>query len=612
MRINRSHAVAAAFMSTHIFSHCASACTNFLITRGASTDGSVFITYSADSHTLYGELYHWPAAKYLPGTKLKVYEWDTGKYLGEIDQVAETFNVIGNMNEHQVAIGETTFGGRKELSDPKAIMDYGSLMYIALQRAKTAREAIQVITDLVAKYGYYSSGESMSISDANEAWFFEIIGKGPNNKGAVWVARRIPDGYISGHANAARIRQFPLNDSENTIFSPDVISFAREQGWFEGKDADFSFADVYNPLDFGAVRFCDARVWCMFCRAAPSQKFGDDWVQGDANAVPLPLWIKPDKKISVHDVMEFMRDHYEGTALDMTKDFGAGPYDLPYRWRPLTWKVGEQEYFNERATSTQQTGFSFVAQSRSWLPGPIGGVLWFGVDDTFSTVYVPQYGGNTRVPHSFAVGTGSFRDFSWDSAFWVFNFVSNYAYLRYSDMIKDVQIVQRELEAQFMADQPSIDSAAKALHAQSPRLAVEYLTEYSTRVGDETVKRWKKVGEDLLFKYLDGNVKDEHGHPKHPGYPKEWYDKVAAASGDTLTMRKLEVEKKEAEKEKAAEAAKREQTVTAIFTLLSSRSVILDEAARTKIKETKELKELQALLVKAASAESPKQLFASN
>lgn len=612
MSIFRTHAGAFALATLFALIQSATACTNFLITKGASTDGSTMVTYSADSHSLYGELYHWPAARHLPGTKLKVYEWDTGKYLGEIDQVAETYNVIGNMNEHQVAIGETTFGGRKELSDPKAIMDYGSLIYIALQRSKTAREAIQVMTDLVAKYGYYSSGESMSIADPNEVWFFEMIGKGPNYKGAVWVARRIPDGYISGHANAARIRQFPLNDPENTIYSPDVITFAREQGWFDGKDEDFSFADTYNPLEFGAVRFCDARVWSMYCRAAPSQKFGDEWVQGAPGAEPIPLWIKPDKKVSVHDVMEFMRDHYKGTSLDMTRDIGAGPHNLPYRWRPLTWKVGEQEYFHERATSTQQTGFSFVSQSRSWLPNPIGGVLWFGVDDTYSTVYVPQYCGNTRVPHSFAVGTGSFRDFTWDSAFWVFNFVSNYAYLRYSDMIKDIQIVQRELEGNFFADQPGIDSAAVALYKQSPRLAVDYLTEYSTRAGDETVKRWKKVGEQLIFKYLDGNVKDEHGQPKHPGYPKEWYDKVAAADGATLSMRKLDVEKEAAEKAKVAEAAKREQTVTAIFTLLSSRSVNIDDATRTKIKETKDLKELQALLVKAASAENPNQLFASN
>lgn len=590
----------------------ASACTNFLITRGASVDGSVMITYSADSHSLYGELYHWPAAKHLPGTKLRVYEWDTGKYLGEIDQAAETYNVIGNMNEHQVAIGETTFGGRKELHDPKGIIDYGSMIYIALQRSKSAREAITVMTDLVNQYGYYSSGESLSVADANEVWIMEIIGKGPNRKGAVWVARRIPDGYISGHANAARIRQFPLNDPENTIFSPDVISFARDQGWFDGKDEDFSFADTYNPPDFGAVRFCDARVWSMFCRAAPSQKLGDDYVQGKPGAEPMPLWIKPDKKVSVHDVMEFMRDHYQGTALDMTRDIGAGPYDLPYRWRPLTFKVGDKEYFHERATSTQQTGFSFVSQSRSWLPNPIGGILWFGLDDTYSTVYVPQYCGNTRVPHSFAVGTGSFREFTWESAFWVFNFVSNYAYLRYSDMIKDIQIVQRQLEGQFFADQPGVEAAATALYKQSPRLAVDYLTDYSTRAGDDTTKRWKKLGEGLIFKYLDGNVKDEHGQPKHPGYPKEWYEKVAAATGDSLMMRQLDSEKEAAEKKKAEESAKREHTIQAIFTVLSSRGVTLDDATRSKINETKELKELEALLIKAASVESPKQLFASN
>lgn len=609
---NRICLIGAALLGTFFISSITSACTNFLVTKGASTDGSVFITYSADSHSLYGELYYWPAAKHLPGTKLKVYDWDTGKYLGEIDQVAETYNVVGNMNEHQVAIGETTFGGRKELSDPKAIMDYGSLMYIALQRAKTAREAINVMTDLVAKYGYYSSGESMSISDPNEAWFFEMIGKGPNNKGAVWVARKIPDGYISGHANAARIRQFPLNDPENTIYSPDVISFAREQGWCSGPDSEFSFADTYNPPEFEAARFCDARVWCGFCRAAPSLKLDDKWVQGQPGAEPLPLWIKPDKKLSVHDVMQLMRDHYEGTALDMTKDIGAGPYELPYRWRPLTWKVGEKEYFNERATSTQQTGFTFVAQSRSSLPNPIGGVLWFSVDDAYSTVFVPQYCGNTRVPHSYAVGTGSFNDFTWDSAFWVFNFVSNYAYLRYNDMIKDVQLVQRELEGKFLAEQPRIESAALALHNQSPQLAVDYLTDYSTRAGDETVKRWKKVGEQLIFKYLDGNVKDEHGKPKHPGYPKEWYEKLAATTGDTLAMRKLDVEKKRIEQEKAAEGSKREQTVSAILTLLSSRNVVVDEATREKIKETKDLKELQGMLIRAASAETPKQLFASN
>lgn len=585
------------------------ACTNFLITKGASTDGSVLITYAADSHTLYGELYFTPARKHLPGEMRKVYEWDTGKYLGEIPQPPETYTVVGNMNEHQVAIGETTWGGRKELSDPKAIMDYGSLMYIALQRARTAREAIQVMTDLVAEFGYYSSGESMSVSDANEAWIFEIIGKGPKNKGAVWVARRIPDGYISGHANAARIRQFPLDDPENTLYAPDVISFAREQGFFDGPDSQFSFADAYNPLDFGAVRFCDSRVWCMYRRAAPSLQLADDLVSGTPGAEPLPLWIRPDRKLSVHDVMELMRDHFEGTPLDMARDIGAGPYDLPYRWRPLTWKVGEQEYFNERATSTQQTGFSFVAQSRSWLPDPIGGVLWFGVDDTYSTVYVPMYCGISRVPRSFAVGTGTFREFSWDSAFWVFNFVSNYTYLRYRDMIADVQIVQRELEGRFLADQANIDSAALSLFKQSPRLANEYLTDYSVRMGDETVERWRKLGEFLIYKYLDGNVRDELGKVTHPGYPNSWYETVAQASGNHLTMRKLDVEEKQEQAKKASEDAQRDQVSGAIVTLLESRGLHADDAAKAKLRECKELKTLQDWLVRAATEKSIEDVF---
>ncbi|MEE9294974.1 MAG: C69 family dipeptidase, partial [Phycisphaerae bacterium] len=315
------------------------ACTNFLITRGASADGSTMITYAADSHVLYGELYYTPAGRHIPGSMLDIYEWDTGKFLGQIKQAPETYSVVGNINEHQVAIGETTWGGRHELRDPKAVMDYGSLMYIALQRARTAREALKVMADLTAEYGYYSSGETMSLSDPNEVWILDIIGKGPDNKGAVWVARKIPDGYISAHANNPRIHQFPLDDKDNTLYAPDVISFAREKGYFEGRDKDFSFADTYGPLSYGAVRFCDSRVWCMFNRAAPSKKLSVDWVNGVEGAEPLPLWIKPDRKLTVRDVMGFMRDHFEGTELDMTKDIGAGPYELPYRWRPLTWKV---------------------------------------------------------------------------------------------------------------------------------------------------------------------------------------------------------------------------------------------------------------------------------
>jgi len=518
------------------------ACTNFLISKGASKDGSTMITYVADSHELYGELYFTPAAKHLAGEMLEIYEWDTGKYLGQIPQIPHTYTVVGNMNEHQVSIGETTWGGRKELKDPKAILDYGSLMYIALQRAKTARQAIKVITDLVAEYGYYSSGESFSIADPNEVWIFEIIGKGPDNKGAVWVALKVPDGYICAHANQARIRQFPLNDRENCLYAEDVISFAREKGYFTGEDKNFSFVDTYAPLDYGALRFCEARVWSMFHRAAPSLNLSMDYVKGVKAAEPLPLWIKPDKQLSVHDVMELMRDHFENSDFDMTKDIGAGPYQLPYRWRPLTWEVDSVQYCNERATSTQQTGFSFIAQARSWLPDPIGGVLWFSVDDTYSTVYIPIYCGVKQVPHSYAVGTGSFHDFNWESAFWVFNFVSNFAYLRYSDMIKDIQKAQRELEGKFLADQADIENAAIKLYHQSPQMAREYLTDYSVMLGDRTVKRWKKLGEFLIYKYLDGNVKDELGNVTHPGYPKSWYRHIINQTGDHFKMKKLEDE----------------------------------------------------------------------
>lgn len=508
------------------------ACTNFLVSKGASVDGSTMITYAADSHVLYGELYHWPAATYPPGTMLDVYEWDTGDYLGQIPQAEKTYNVIGNMNEHQLAIGETTYGGRRELRDSTGIIDYGSLIYITLQRAKTAREAIETMGNLVKNYGYYSSGESFSIADPNEVWIMEMIGKGPDNKGAVWVARKIPDGYISGHANQARIRQFPLNDKKNCLYSEDVISFAKEKGYYEGPDKNFSFVDAYAPLDMGGLRFCEARVWAMFKRAAPSQDFSIDYVRGDKTAEPMPLWIKPDKKVSVQDIMAFMRDHFEGTEFDMTKDFGAGPYGCPYRWRPLVWKVDSLSYFNERATSTQQTGFSFVAQSRSWLPNPVGGILWFGVDDTYSTVYVPMFSSIQSAPHNFAVGTGDFNTFTWESAFWVFNWVSNYSYLRYSEMIQDVVKLQSQLESQFMAQQEDIAKAAVTLYEQSPILAKEYLTEYSHKQAAMTVEKWKKLGEFLLWKYLDGNLKDEHGKVKHPGYSKEFYKALIEQTGD--------------------------------------------------------------------------------
>lgn len=515
------------------------ACTSILVAKGATADGSTFLTYAADSHEIYGDLPLHPAATYSPGAQREVIEWDTGKFLGRIPQPAATYHVVGHINEHQVAIGETTFGGRKELVDPEGKIDYGTLMFVALERARSAREAIQVITSLVAEHGYASSGESFSISDPNEAWLLELIGKGPKRKGAVWVARRVPDGHVLAHANHARIRQFPLDDPKNTLYAKDVISFAREKGWFHGADAEFSFTDTYAPLEFGALRACEARVWSVFRRVAPSTKLPVAMVDGTPDAPRLPLWVKPDRPLAVQDVMALMRDHFEGTPFDLSKGVGAGPFALPYRWRPMTWKVDGLEYLNERAISTQQTGFSLVAQSRASLPGPIGGVLWFGVDDTYSTVYVPMYAGIRTVPRSFAVGTADFKTFSWDSAFWVFNFVANWAYGRYGDMIQDVQQVQHELEGGFLSRQAEIEKAALTLHKDSPGLARDYLTAYSVEQGERVTARWRKLGESLLVKYLDGNVRDAQGKITHPDYPEAWRRRMAAEGGEALRVKPL-------------------------------------------------------------------------
>ena len=529
-------------------------CTNFLVTRGASTDGSTFITYAADAHTLYGELYYQPAQDHEPGAMRDIYEWDTGKYLGQIPQPEHTYSVVGNMNEFQLAISETTFGGREELqSQSGAIMDYGSLIYVTLQRAKTAREAIKVMTDLVEDYGYYSSGESFSIADPEEVWLLELIGKGEGEKGAVWVARRIPDGYISGHANQARITTFPLDDPNNCIYSKDVISFAREKGWYTGTNKDFSFSDVYAPVDFGGARFCDARVWAGFNKVASGMEKYTEYAKGiieneDESQFPtnrLPLWIKPDKKLDVQDVMGMMRDHFEGTELDMTKDLGAGPHGLPYRWRGLTWEVDSVQYCNERAISTQQTGFSFVAQSRSWLPDPVGGILWFGVDDTYSTCYAPMYCGINAIPESFAVGNGDLLNYSETSAFWIFNFVTNFAYLRYDSMIVDIQEVQQQLEDKFVDFVPAVDKAAEELfNTEGEDMARRFVTEFSVREANAMTRRWKELGNYLLVKYIDGNIKKEKdgeferteyglpAAPYQPGYPDWWYEAIVKSTGE--------------------------------------------------------------------------------
>ncbi|EGK03225.1 dipeptidase [Dysgonomonas gadei] len=522
----------------HVF-----ACTNFLVGKKASLDGSTIISYSADSYALFGELYHWPAKKWAKGDMLKVYEWDTGRYMGEITQPAQTYNVVGNMNEHQVTIGETTFGGREELADPDGIMDYGSLIYITLQRAKNAREAIKIMTDLVAEYGYYSGGESFSIGDPNEIWVLEMIGKGKGNKGAVWVAVRIPDDCISAHANQARIQQFPLNDPENCIYSKDVISFAKEKGYYKGKDADFSFAKAYNPLDFGGQRFCEARVWTFFNRYNKDMAKFVTYAQGKTQE-PMPLYIKPDRKLSIADVQEMMRDHYEGTELDWTNDVGAGPFKSPYRWAPLTWESDSVQYCNERPVATQQTGFVFTSQMRSWLPDPIGGILWFGTDDADQTVFTPMYCSITEVPECYREGNGDLYTFSWTSSFWIQNWVSNMVYNKYSYMHPDLEKVQKELESKFFAEQDKTDKEALALYEKSSEQAVQFLTKYSGEQAQYAFDKWKKLGEFLVIKYMDGVVRkekdgefirNEHGKPSSPqrvGYPKEFYRQVVKETGD--------------------------------------------------------------------------------
>ncbi len=556
------------------------ACTNYLITKKASTDGSTMISYAADSHVLYGELYHWPAGTWPAGTMMDIYEWDTGKFLGQIEQAKETYNVVGNMNEWQVAIGETTYGGLPQLGkQPGAIMDYGSLIYVTLQRATSARDAIRIMGELVAEYGYASSGESFSIADPNEVWIMEMIGKGEGEKGAVWVALRIPDGYVSGHANQARITTFPMEDEDNSIssnsfdrindenidciYSADVISFAKDKGLYKGKDKDFSFSDVYAPVDFGGARFCEIRVWTMFNKVADGMDEYWEYVKGDIEhpkahekgepmtpknyaSNRMPLWVKPENKVSVHDMMMFMRDHLEGTELDMSKDVGAGPFGNPYRWRGLYWEVDGQTYCNERATATQQTGFSFVTQSRNWLPNEIGGIIWFGVDDAASTVYVPMYSSMTEVPESFAVGNGAMMEWSEDAAFWVFNQVTNLAYTRYNYIHPEIDSLQYHFEKSFIDYTPAVDLGAKELYAQDPELAVAYLTNYSVNQANMVTHEWKKFYRYLFMKYMDGNIKTKREVPegykyytpevKQPGYSEAWYRMIIEQTGDQFKV----------------------------------------------------------------------------
>ena len=527
------------------------ACTNFIVGKAASKDGSVMVSYSADSYGMFGELYHYPAAVHPKGAMRAIHEWDTGKYLGQIKEAQQTYNVIGNMNEYQVTIGETTFGGREELVDTTGIMDYGSLIYVTLQRSRTAKEAIKVMTDLVKEYGYYSSGESFSIADPNEAWILEMIGKGPGVKGAVWVAVRIPDDCIAAHANQSRIHQFPLDDKDNCIYSPDVISFAREKGYFDGLNKDFSFADAYCPLDFGGLRACEARVWSfynMFNKSVGTAYL--PYIQGKSNE-PMPLYIKPTNKVSVRDIQQAMRDHYENTPLDITNDMGATAFQMPYRLSPLTFEVDGQKYFNERPISTQQSAFTFVAQMRSTMPDAVGGVLWFGTDDANMTVFAPVYCCTNRLPACYTSEVADCVTFSWDSAFWIYNWVADMIRPRYSLMIGDMRKLQNQLEDTYEAAQAGIEQAAMELLTKDEAKGKEFLTNYTCMTAQAAVDSWKKLGEYLIVKYNDGVVKktdkdgklmrtaDGNAIVVRPGYPKEFLKELVKATDDRYKVYEL-------------------------------------------------------------------------
>jgi len=507
------------FFASSIFAQLQDDCSSFLVSKGASKDGSVMITYTCDGEFL-ATLKQIPAADHQPGEVIEFRGRD-GKIKNTIPQLPHTYAVIGLMNEYQVAIGETTFGGLSELRNPDGLLHYYKLMNLALKRAKTAREAIKVMTDLVADYGYASTGESFSIADKNEAWIMEMIGKGPGEKGALWVARRVPDGYICAHSNMARIGTFPLNDPKNCLYARDIIDFAVKKGYYKkNSKIPFSFRNTYDPPKPSSLRYCAGRVWSMFRRCAPSLNLSPDFFRGVKGAERYPLWIKPDHKISLHDVMNVMRDHYEGTDYDMTRGVDAGTFGCPTRLRGLDWKVDSKNYGWERSISTQQTAFSFISQSRDWLPDAVGGVYWYGLDDTYTCCYIPFYSCTNKLPESYT--KGSIRKFSWNSAWWVFNFVANYVNLRYEDMVVDVQKVQTAFENQFIAMQSAIEKTALTLYKTDPALARDYLTSYAIGNGEIVINGWIKLGEHLITKYNDGYVKDKNGRISTKGYSEDW------------------------------------------------------------------------------------------
>jgi len=511
------------------------ACTNLLVTPGASADGSAFITYTCDG-VFHPILQLTPAADYAPGEMQEVRHWN-GDLLAEVPRPAHSYAVARLINEKQVALAETTFDGRLELHNPDVGIHYWALMNLVLQRAGTAREAVEIIAELLETHGYRSTGESFSICDPNEVWIMEMIGAGKDVKGVVWVARRLPDGAVSAHANMARIGTFPTDDSDDTLYSDNIFEVAERHGWWSPDDGPLDFAKVYCPADAQKLRYCATRVWSLFRRAAPSQDFDPAFHRGEPDAERYPLWITPDEKIGLSDVMDLMRDHYEGTDFDMTAGVDAGPHGCPVRWRPMAWEIDGETYSWERPISTQQTGFSVIAQCRDELPDPVGGCLWYGVDDSATTAWFPLYAGVTAVPPSYAVG--GLGDFSWDSAWWVFNIVANFANLRYDDMHRDIAAVQSELEDGFLAMQPAVEETAAKLFEQDPDLAAEYLTTYSVSAGERVTARWTELAESLFTTYNDGYVRED-GRAREAGYPEEWRREVLELRPDQFRLRQAE------------------------------------------------------------------------
>lgn len=515
------------------------ACSNLIVGKKASVDGSVMVSYNADDYGMFGHLCHYPAGSHPKGSMRQIYDWDSGVYHGEIEEAPVTYNVIGNINEFQLSIGETTYGGREEMVDSTGILDYGSLIYVTLQRAKTAREAISVMTSLVEKYGYNSEGETFSICDPNEAWIMEMQGTGAGSKGVVWVALRIPDNAICAHANQSRIGKFNMKDKKNVLYSKNVISYARKMGWFNGKDSEFSWKNTYAFPDFSGRRFCDARVWSFFNHYADGFDRYLPWALGkDKDAEDMPLWIVPNRKLSVADVENGMRDHYEGTALALdTTNIGSGIYEMPYRPTPLTFTVDGKQYFNERPISTQQTAFTFVSQLRSWLPREIGGVLWFGNDDANMVAYTPVYCGNTVQPACYNTKGADAVTFSSDNAFWLCNMVSNMVYPRYSQLFPELKAVRDSLETSYFANQTSIEKQAADLYQTDKAAALKLLNNYSNAKADEMLANWKRLATRIIVKYNDMAVKKEKDGKllqsvTRPGYPISFGRKLVKETGD--------------------------------------------------------------------------------